>query len=265
MLELNKIHTLDCLEGMRKLGPHSVDIAIADPPYNLSKGNVWKWDNSVSLPGMGGDWNKVMEEWDNMPFYDYFTFTMAWVAELKRIGIINFILQILEVEMINEVVWYKRNSFPNLSNRRLTASHETILWCHTGIKERSYFFNSDHAKNGNFSEDLLKNPGKQMRTVWDIPNNKKKEELAFGKHPSQKPIRLLMRMIGLSAQEGQLLLSPFGGAGSECVAAKNCGLDYIGFEVCQEYVDIANKRLANEQHEVKPSQDASPQQIKLDI
>ena len=102
---------------------------------------------------------------------------------------INFVHRLLEIEIINKVVWFKRNSFPNLSGRRVTASHETYLWAHTG-KKREYFFNYGAAKEMSCPEDLIKEAGKQMRTVWDIPNNKNREELMYGKHPTQKPLRV---------------------------------------------------------------------------
>lgn len=258
----NKIYLEDCIVGMKKLADDSVDIVIADPPYNLSKGGNWSWDNSAKLEGFGGNWSKVMQSWDSMPLSDYFLFTLNWLEEVKRvvkpsgsiwihgtyhnIGIINFALQILEIEMINEVVWYKRNSFPNLSGRRLTASHETVLWAHTGgEKNRKYHFNYEESKNHIFEGDLLKQPGKQMRTVWDIPNNKKKEELLYGKHPTQKPERLIERILRLSSKPGDLVLSPFCGSGTECVVAKKMGLDYLSFELEQEYVEITNNRLKN--------------------
>jgi site-specific DNA-methyltransferase (adenine-specific) len=243
---------------MKSLPTHSIDVAIADPPYNASKGNIWKWDNSVRLPGFGGNWSKIMAAWDDMPLADYLKFTIAWLSELKRvvrptgslwihgtyhnIGLINFVLQLLEIEIINEVVWFKRNSFPNLSGRRLTASHETILWAHTGRK-REYFFDYDAAKGMVCPEDLIKEPGKQMRTVWDIPNNKGRYELAHGKHPTQKPLRLLKRMLALSAKEGQLLLSPFAGSGSDCVAAADLGIRFLGFETDPQYVEVCTRRL----------------------
>lgn len=256
------IYTRDCIEAMRQLPCQSVDIAIADPPYNLSKGGKWKWDSSVRLPGFGGDWSKVMAEWDAMELADYLSFTLAWLAELKRvvrptgslwihgtyhnIGIINFALQLLEIEIINEVVWYKRNSFPNLSGRRMTASHETILWAHTGgANNRRYYFAYHKAKEMACPEDCLKEHGKQMRTVWDIPNNKRPEETQFGKHPTQKPVRLLRRMLEISAKEGDLLLVPFAGAGSECVAAKELGIRFLGFENNSRYAEIGRKRLGN--------------------
>lgn len=142
-VELNHVYKMDCIEGMTSLPDNSVDLIIADPPYNLSKGGNWSWDNSVVLKGLGGNWNKVMESWDAMPLEEYWKFTLAWISEAKRIlkpsgsmwifgtyhniGIINVVCQMLEIEIINEVVWFKRNSFPNLSGRRLTASHETLL------------------------------------------------------------------------------------------------------------------------------------------
>ena len=91
-----------------------------------------------------------------------------------------------------------------------------------------------------------------MRTVWDISNNKDREEIAYGKHPTQKPIRLLKRMINLSSKEGDLMLTPFSGAGSECVAAKSLGRLYIGFELEEEYCRIAETRLEHTDTEKEP-------------
>ena len=263
--QINTIINSDCIEGMKSLPDNSIDLIIADPPYNLSKGGDWKWDNSVALAGMGGNWNKVMQEWDNFTFDSYINFTQAWLTEAKRIlkptgsmwifgtyhniGIINVICQQLGIEIINEVIWYKRNAFPNLSGRRLTASHETLLWCHKGGKKREYYFDYEYSKNGDFESDGLKTPEKQMRTVWDIPNNKDRSELQFGKHPTQKPLRILKRMIRLSTKSGDTILTPFAGAGSECVAAKVTGRNYIGFEVDEAYCTIAEERLLHAEEE----------------
>jgi len=258
-MELNIIINEDCVEGMKSIEDNSVDLIIADPPYNLSKGGDLKWDNSVKLAGMGGNWNKAMESWDNMSLSQYFTFTIAWMTEAQRIlkptgsmwifgtyhniGIVNVVCQLLNIEIINEIIWYKRNAFPNLAGRRLTASHETLLWCHKGSKKREYYFDYEYSKNGDFDYDSLKNPGKQMRTVWDISNNKEKRELEYGKHPTQKPLRIIKRIIQLSSSEGDIMLTPFSGAGSECLAAKELGRNYIGYEVDSKYIDITHKRL----------------------
>jgi len=260
-LSIHHIIIIDCVNGMHDLPDNSVDLIVADPPYNLSKGGNWQWDNSVVLDGMGGNWNKVMEDWDDMSLGEYLQFTSQWLSEARRIlkptgsmwifgtyhniGIINVACQLIGIEIINEIVWYKRNAFPNLSGRRLTASHETILWCNKGGKKREYFFNYNYSKDGIFDGDLLKSEGKQMRTVWDIPNNKDKQELMYGKHPTQKPLRILKRMIMLASNEGDIMLTPFSGSGSECVAAKMTGRNYIGFEVNEEYCRLAERRLNN--------------------
>lgn len=260
-LVLDRVAGRDCVAGMRALPAASFDLAICDPPYNLSAGGRWAWEGSpgaAALPGFGGAWEKVRESWDVHSLDSYLGFTISWLSEVKRLvrptgslwvhgtyhnlGIVNVALQALGIEILNEVVWYKRNSFPNLSGRRLTASHETILWAHTG-KKREYFF--DYALSRTFScpGDRLRAEGKQMRTVWDIPNNKSKDELAHGRHPTQKPLRLLERMIRLTARPGQACLVPFAGAGSECVAAKRAGLRYLGFETDPAYARIARARL----------------------
>jgi site-specific DNA-methyltransferase (adenine-specific) len=256
-VDMQMLHHGNFLELAPSLPDQSVDVIIADPPYNASKGGMWSMPHGT-LPGFGGDWKKIAEVWDDMSLDEYLGFTLSWLAEARRLlkptgsiwvhgtyhsaGIANVAMQMLRIEIINEIIWYKRNSFPNLSGRRLTASHESILWAHRGGK-RAYRFNYEHSKCGDFSDDQLKAPGKQMRTVWDLPNNKPRDELAFGKHPAQKPERLSRRLLQLSARPGDVCLVPFAGVGSECVAAHKEGLRFIGFETEKEYVEIANNRL----------------------
>lgn len=258
-LPLNKIILGDAIDEFKKLPSKSVDLIIADPPYNLSKGQELKWKKNNNFSGFGGNWNKAMEAWDNMSLSDYFNFSFLWINEIKRIlketgsiwvfgtyhniGIINTIFQLLNIEIINEVIWYKRNAFPNLRGRRLTASHETLLWGHVGQDKRKYYFDYQRSKSYHNPSDLLKQPNKQMRTVWDIPNNKKADEIKFGKHPTQKPLSVCNRIIQISTKKDDIVLSPFSGAGTECVSAKSLGRNYIGFEIDNKYINIANKRL----------------------
>lgn len=254
---------------MAELPPNSVDLVIADPPYNLSKGANWSWGNNADLDGFGGEWDKTMEHWDDMSLQEYSEFTEAWLSEVKRIlkptgsvwtfgsyhniGIVNVIYQKTGVEIINEIIWFKRNAFPNLSGRRFTASHETLLWGHVGGPNgREYTFNYELIKSRSFPEDTINEEDKQVRTVWDIPNNKSPDELDFGKHPTQKPLRVLERLVLSSSKEGDLCMAPFAGSGSACVSAKLNNRDYLGFEVEPEYVELAQKRLENA--EEKPDQ-----------
>ena len=259
---VNTVQQGNCIEKMSELPDDSVDLVIADPPYNLSKGNDWAWENNADLEGFGGEWAKTMENWDEMPLSDYFAFSNEWLTEAKRvlkptgsiwtfgsyhnIGVVNVVHQMIGIEMINEIIWYKRNAFPNLSGRRFTASHETLIWGHTGDEDhREYKFNYEDVKAMNFPEDNLNEEDKQVRTVWDIPNNKSPEELEHSDHPTQKPLRVLERLVLSSTDKGDLCLVPFCGSGSACVSAKLNDRDYLGYEIEQEYVEMAEKRLDN--------------------
>ncbi|HEY0739469.1 MAG TPA: site-specific DNA-methyltransferase [Herpetosiphonaceae bacterium] len=249
----------DAIAGMRALPDSSFDLAIADPPYGASSRARWQLERDHALPVFGGSWRLAAHTWDLLGGVEGFELTIAWLSELKRLvrptgslwihatyhnsGIVNVACQILGLEIINEVVWFKRNAFPNLSARRLTASHETILWAHTGGERRDYYFNYEQVKASAFPEDALKVPGKQLRTVWDIPNNKTRAERAFGTHPTQKPLRLTRRMLLISARPGDRLLVPFAGSGTELVAGVMHGMDCVGFELDPEYAAAARRRI----------------------
>jgi site-specific DNA-methyltransferase (adenine-specific) len=249
----------DAIEGMQKLPDNCYDLAICDPPYGAATDKKWTYDNKKRINGFGGNWNLNNEAWDLLTKNDNFTSTFAWIKELKRLvkptgsicihstyhnsGFVNTCCQLLNLEIINEVVWYKRNAFPNLSARRLTASHETILWVHTGESCREYYFNYEAAKRAVFPEDKLKEEGKQLRTVWDIPNNKEKSELAFGTHPTQKPQRLLDRVILVSAIKNGNLLVPFSGSGTEIIAGLKYDMHITAYENNKDYYNFSIKRI----------------------
>ncbi len=257
------IEQRDALEAMREFRDQSFDLAIADPPYGAASKHVWSLPADHDLPGFGGAWNLATHEWDLMGGAESFRFTLAWLSELRRLvkptgsiwihgtyhnaGITNVACQILNIEIINEVIWFKRNAFPNLAKRRLTASHESLLWVHTGgSSRRVYRFNYDDVKAAAFPYDGLKEPGKQMRTVWDIPNNKGREERAFGSHPTQKPLRLIERMLLVSGTPSGRVLIPFLGSGTDAIAALRWGMAPTGFEVDEEFFRIALRRLGEE-------------------
>lgn len=258
----NNIHLdlIDTYEALPGLEDNSFDLCIVDPPYGASTTKHWSYGSKERVKGFGGEWKLTSEVWDLLSQNNSFTSTYTWLKELRRIikptgsiwihstyhnsGFVNVCCQLLGLEIINEIVWYKRNSFPNLSGRRLTASHETILWVHKGGgKNRKYTFNYDAAKAYFCSSDLLKEPGKQMRTVWDIPNNKTKEEMMFGVHPTQKPLRIAERILTISGVKGGKLLVPFVGSGTEMIAGIEYGMNVCGFELNPEYYELASKRL----------------------
>lgn len=259
----------DALEGMAHLPAQSFDLAIADPPYGASTTATWKIDRGHRLAGMGGAWKLADHSWDQLCNIEGFEATLAFLAELKRLvkptgsiwvhatyhnaGVVNVGCQILGLEIINEVIWFKRNAFPNLSARRLTASHETIFWIHTGGKQRRYRFNYDEVKAAHFPEDNLKERGKQLRTVWDIPNNKGRNELESGSHPTQKPLRLTERLLLIAGLRGGRLLVPFLGSGTEIVAGLKYGMQCTGFEVDSNYFKLACDRIRREMEKSQTS------------
>jgi site-specific DNA-methyltransferase (adenine-specific) len=252
----------DVFEELPNFNDDFFDLCIVDPPYGASTTKKWNYNSDKKIQGFGGDWKLTSEVWDLLSQNDSFQNSYFWLKELKRVikptgsiwihstyhnsGFVNVCCQLLELEIINEVVWYKRNSFPNLSGRRLTASHETILWVHKGgEKKREYVFNYEDSKAFSSSSDLLKEQGKQMRTVWDIPNNKAKNEMQFGSHPTQKPLRVAERIVMIAGVKGGNLLVPFVGSGTEMIAGLKYGMNVYGFEIETEYFDLAKKRLEN--------------------
>lgn len=264
-MDCNAIHLqlMDLYEALPTLPNDFFDVIIVDPPYGASSTKNWSYDESKKLKGFGGDWKLTSEVWDLLSQSDSLVGTYNWLKELKRVvkttgsiwihstyhnsGFVNVCCQLLGLEIINEIAWYKRNSFPNLSGRRLTASHETILWVHKGgAKKREYVFNYEDAKAYSHPCDLMKEAGKQMRTVWDIPNNKSKEELMFGTHPTQKPLRVSERIIMISGVKGGNLLVPFAGSGTEMIAGLRYGMNVYGYEIEPEYYNLANRRLQAE-------------------
>jgi DNA modification methylase len=250
----------DALSVLPTIADATFDLAIADPPYGASTQAAWTLPQDHRLPRFGGRWQLASHDWDLLAGEDSFRFTLAWLAELRRLvrptgsiwlhatyhnaGFLNVGCQLLGIEIINEVVWYKRNAFPNLSGRRLTASHESLLWVHTGEKRREYHFNYDAVKEATFDGDTFKKAGKQLRTVWDIPNNKSKDEREHGAHPTQKPLRLTDRLFLIAGKHGGSVLVPFMGSGTEMVAALQHDMLPTGIELDQGWYDVACCRVA---------------------
>ncbi len=258
--EGNELLLGDAIAGLTDLPDNSFDLAIIDPPYGASTEKQWGLDADHGLKGMGGKWAQAAHSWDRLNNVDEFGRIVTWLGEVARLvkptgsiwvhstyhnsGFVNVASQLLGLEIINEVVWYKRNAFPNLAGRRLTASHETLLWAHTGgPKNRKYRFNYEEVKAADFPGDGLKATGKQLRTVWDIPNNKQRSEREFGSHPTQKPLRLTDRLFVISGTPGGRVLIPFLGSGTEAVAAVRHGMTAVGFETEIEYFELACQRL----------------------
>jgi len=108
-------------------------------------------------------------------------------------------------------------------------------------------------RKGNWAEDFLKKPGKQMRSVWAI-NTPKAIEKKFGKHPTQKPEALLERIILASTKKGDLILDPFTGSSTTGIVAYKFGRKFIGIDNEKKYLDLSIKRFKYLENNIKNKQ-----------
>lgn len=239
----------NCIDILNRATPESVDMIFADPPYRLSNGGITCQAGKVVSVNKG--------KWDKSSGLDKdFEFHQNWINACKRVlkpnGTIwisgtyhsiyacGFALQKADFKILNDICWFKPNASPNMSCRYFTASHETLLWA-IKDKKSKHTFNYDLMKNGDWEKDKLKKPNKQMRSVWQIDTTKNYEKI-FGKHPTQKPIELLRRVILSSTKEGDLIIDPFTGSSTTGIMALNLGRRFIGIDTEKEYLDLSIKR-----------------------
>ncbi len=243
---------------MQYLPSNSIDMVFADPPYFLSGGS-FTCKNGQMVSVKKGDWD-IAET-----LQEQFDFQKIWIEQARRIlkpnGTIwisgtyhsiyqcGFALQLLNFKILNDIAWYKPNAAPNLSGRYFTASHETLVWA---IKDKNekHTFNYSDMKNKSYKEDVFKNEGKQMRSVWSIPTTPKREKLN-GNHPTQKPLSLIERIIVASTNEGDTIFDPFSGSCTTGVASYLLNRKFIGAELEKEYVDLGIARLNEVQNKHK--------------
>jgi site-specific DNA-methyltransferase (adenine-specific) len=242
----------NCLEVIARFPDNYIDMIFADPPYNLSNGGITCHAGKMVSVNKG-KWDKSKGFEEDLNFHE------KWIAECKRVlkpeGTIwisgtnhsiyqcGFLLQKLNFHILNDISWFKPNAAPNLACTTFAHSHETLLWAKKD-KAAKHIFNYEKMKTGIFREDKMKVPDKQMRTVWSIPTPAQSEK-EFGKHPTQKPLALLKRIILSSTNDGSIILDPFNGGGTTGVAAKIIGnRKYIGIDTDNEFIQLTVARLS---------------------
>ena len=267
------LHAGDCVERLAALPPESVDLVFADPPYFLSNGGFTCQSGRRAPVGKGA--------WDaSRGFEEDHRFTRAWIEAcgrvLKPTGSLwisgtqhvifsaGFALQSLGWRLLNTVTWYKPNASPNLSCRYFTHSSEILIWAaprRPGRLQHQFDYPRMKAENG----------GKQMRDVWALPRpgadeldadgqgriwtltSPRPDEKVHGKHPTQKPVALLRRIIEATAPEGGLVLDPFSGSGTTGVAALRLGRRFLGMEQDPTWLALGRARLEAESDGVAPA------------
>jgi len=232
----------DTFRAIKKIEEKSVDMIFSDPPYFLS---------SDGITCQGGKMVSVNKgQWDTAKgIEEKHKFNRAWIKECYRVlkdngtiwisGTLHNIYSIgmaLEEEgfkIINNITWQKTNPPPNLACKTFTHSTETILWARKDLPKVKYKFNYDLMKKINNN--------KQMKDVWTTSLTKPSEKKQ-GKHPTQKPLEILERIILASTNENDLILDPFCGSSTTGIAANKLNRKYIGIDNEKEYLDLSIRR-----------------------
>ena len=231
----------DCMERLKEIEDNSIDAIFADPPYFLSNGGI-SVQSGKQVCVDKGDWDK-----GGTPEYIY-EFNRRWLElcrpKLKENGtiwisgthhnihVVMRCLQELGYKVLNTITWQKTDPPPNLSCKYFNFSTELIIWARKSEKKTHKF---------NYETMKQLNGGTQMTDVWRIPAVGSWEKLQ-GKHPTQKPLRLLYRIILASTNEGDTILDPFCGSGTTGIAANLLGRKFIGIEQEKPFVDLSLRR-----------------------
>lgn len=244
---INKVLVEDCIEGMQKISDNSVDLIIADPPYNLNKDfGIWKETEKKDV---------------------WLSWSHKWIDECNRVlkpggsvfiyGIHNYICWIqcylyeIGLDYRRLIIWHYENGFAGYT-KTLAAHYEPLLWFSKGSNYTYHQIREPYKSTERLKHTITKNgkvwtpnpEGRMAGDVWMFPvlaGRRFKEEKVD--HPTQKPLSITLRIIRHFSNPSDLVLVPFAGSGTECVAAKQEQRRFIGFEINPDYVMIAQNRL----------------------
>ena len=223
------------------------DMVFADPPYFLSNGGISMQSGKVVCVNKG-EWDKGMSQEEMNDF------NLRWISlcrdKLKENGTIwisgtyhnifsvaNALTQ-LDFKILNVITWAKTNPPPNISCRYFTYSTEFIIWARKSAKVAHYY-----------NYELMRhiNGDRQMTDVWRLPAIAPWEKKC-GKHPTQKPLCVLSRIIMASTKPGAWILDPFSGSSTTGIAANLLGRRFLGIERETEFANISKARREEIEH-----------------
>lgn len=232
----------DTFELLPKI-EQQVDMIFADPPYFISGGGKTIRGKRVVVANFG--------EWDTIrPDEEKDEFNLKWLKSCRdslkpngtiwvsgtfhNIYSVARCLNILGYKILNVITWQKIDPPPSLTGTRFNFASEYIIWAAKSEKSK-YFLNFELMK--------AMNGGKQMSDVWRLPSVGLWEKKC-GKHPTQKPLRLLYRIILACTHEGDTILDPFAGSCTTGIAANLLGRKFIGIDMSEEYIQLGMRRKA---------------------
>ncbi|MDD4375763.1 MAG: site-specific DNA-methyltransferase [Clostridia bacterium] len=243
----------DTFDTLKRFDKKCIDMIFADPPYFLSNNgitcsggkmvsvNKGKWDKGLDV----NEKHKFNKRWIKECYRVLKDDGTIWISgTLHNIYSIGMALEEEGFKIINNITWQKTNPPPHLACKAFTHSTETILWARKKLTKVNYKFNYKLMKSINNN--------KQMKDVWTTSLTKPSEK-RNGKHPTQKPLELLNRIILASTNENDLILDPFCGSSTTGIAAKKLDRKYIGIDNEEEYINLSIKRY----NEVKENYDVT--------
>ncbi|MFX1488397.1 MAG: DNA-methyltransferase [Promethearchaeota archaeon] len=243
------LYHADALHILNQLEKNSFDLIYVDPPYFLSNDGI-TCQSGKMVSVNKGLWDKSQGFEEDIKFVDSWLIACRevlkengsiWVSgTLHNIYKVGYLLEKNDFDIINDIIWYKPNAPPNLSCKYFTHSHEIVLWARKS-KNSHHTFNYEKMKIWNNPKDKLKNKDKQMRSIWSIPLIPKNEK-EFGKHPTQKPLELLNRIISACSIEGDVILDPFMGSGTTGIVCSLLNRSFVGIDSNKDYIELAIKR-----------------------
>lgn len=230
----------DCMELLKQF-EFKFDMIFADPPYFLSNGGISVQSGKIVCVDKGN--------WDKGGTTEHVnTFNMEWLKlcreKLKDNGtiwisgtyhnIFSVAQQLTELgyKILNVITWVKTNPPPNISCRYFTFSTEFVIWARKSAKVAHHY-------NYNLMKQI--NDNKQMTDVWHLPAIARWEK-SCGKHPTQKPLSLLTRVILSSTERGAWIMDPFSGSGTTGIAANLLNRRYLGIEQEETYLSMSRQR-----------------------
>lgn len=227
----------NCIQAMQKMEGRSIDLILTDPPYNLGK---FMKDRETNLKQMRSNFFGAAG-WDDLNFEDWESSMDAFFKESAKVikigGSMIVFMSIIKVETIIKLatkygfyykttgIWHKLNPMPR--NMNLHFINSTEAWIYFVYKKHTGVFNNNNKAIHDFFETAITPAG----------------ERKYGKHPTQKPIILLEKMILLLTNKGDIVYDPFMGSGSTGVAALINKRKFIGSEINSQYYDISAARL----------------------
>lgn len=225
----------DCTKELKKIESNTVDLIIADPPYNVGK-----------------DYGNKSDKQD---FDEYIAFTKEWLTECHRIlkkngtiyifigfRYISYLYQILEKDLkMNFVNWISWHYTQGIGKTKgFSPRHDDILMF---SKSASYKFNLDEIRvPQKFYRKVNNMRGANPGDVWEVSHihycQKNRQE-----HPTQKPEALVERMVLASSSEGDMVVDPFSGSGTTLRVCQQLNRNAVGIEINPEYVEQTKERL----------------------